>query len=274
MIKRSVLLLSMMISIHGFSQGLKITVKKGDKYKVQTTTSANSSGEVFGQTLESTVDAKTNTVYEVADIKGKDISMTATLTKMDLTVNGLGKESKFDSEKKDNDPNLEEIMRPLVNKKREVTVNSKGILNKDNEADPIADLVPGSITNSLELVIPSFIGRELKAGKSFSVVDSMKTNSTSVVDSGSYSVTAIDKGIALINYKGTKFTVVETEQMGMSMTTTDKGKVVSEIKVDMTTGLLIEKTVTIESVTSTELSGMVVPGTSKTVTNTKVSKKD
>lgn len=258
-----------------FGQQTKINVQKGQKYMVETTTKLTSSAEVMGQTMENNSDIKSTTVYEITKAEESEIKLEATIIKMQVTASAMGQEMSFDSDKKDNEGPMADMFGKVVNKKKEVSLDAKGAITKQNKTDEGMQAVMMNAGDgnevSTELFIPALIGKELKAGDSFTDEVSVKKEKYNSRDSGTYKITSIENGVASVSYSGTQVLMTVMEQMGMEMTNNSNNLIKSELQVDMKTGMVLAKASVIESTVSIDAGGMTIPGTGKTITTVKIS---
>ncbi len=263
-------------SVSIYAQQIKIDVQKGNKFIVETTTTTTSSAQVMGQTMENNADSKSTTLYEVLAVKsdGYDLQSTLTKTKMDLSM--MGQSMNFDSDKKDNKGPLAKELNNLINKVRGISINNKGeIIRQDkNEASSLNMLQPNSIENQIatEIFIPALLNKELKAGTRFADSSNLITEKQSSKDSGTYTITGINNGIANITYSGNQLTTGVMEQMGMEMKTNSKNTVTKEMWVDVKTGIVLMQTSTVDAATNIDAGGMVIPSTIKTITTINITR--
>ena len=263
-------------SVTVYAQQIKIDVQKGNKFIVETTTTTTSTAQVMGQTMENNADTKSTIVYEVLATKpdGYDLQSTLTKTKMDVSM--MGQSMNFDSDKKDNKGPLSKELNNLINKVRGITINNKGeIIRQDkNETSSLNILQPNSTENQIttEIFIPALLNKELKAGTRFIDSSNLITEKQSSKDSGTYTITGINNGIANITYKGNQLTTGVMEQMGMEMKTNSINTVTKELWVDIKTGIVLMQTSTVDAATNIEAGGMVIPSTIKTITTINITR--
>ena len=242
---------------------------------VETTTKLTSSAEVMGQTMENNSDIKSTTIYEITKAEESEIKLEATIIKMQVTASAMGQEMSFDSDKKDNEGPMADMFGKVVNKKKEVSLDAKGAITKQNKTDEGMQAVMMSAGDgnevSTELFIPALIGKELKAGDSFTDEVSVKKEKYNSRDSGTYKITSIENGVASVSYSGTQVLMTVMEQMGMEMTNNSNNLIKSELQVDTKTGMVLAKASVIESTVSIDAAGMTIPGTGKTITTVKIS---
>lgn len=261
-------------SLTATAQTTKIDVQKGQKYKVENTTTMSSSAEVMGQTMENNTDSKTITLFEIMTTGQEGIHLQSTVTKITITASAMGQEMSYDSDKTDNTGPLAEVVGATLNKPNLLQLNDKGVITKqDQEGNNVQSAMTGGNTATVttDLFIPALIGKELKVGDSFTDTFSVKREKYDSRDSGMYTVKAIDNGLATISYTGTQVVNAAMEQMGMEMNTYSNNSVKSDLYVDIKTGLVLLKSSVIESNTTVDAAGMSIPATGKTIINVKVS---
>jgi hypothetical protein len=230
----------------------------------------------MGQTMENNSDSKSTTLYEIQNVGPEEIKLQSTITKMQVTASMMGQDMTYDSDKKDNDGPVADVLSKMLNKGRSIKLDNKGKITKQDEPEEggQAGMMGAGATGNetaTELFIPALIGKELKAGESFQDIVSVKKEKYESRDSGTYKITAVENGVASISYTGTQVITMAMEQMGMEMTNNSNNKVGSELQMDIKTGIILAKASVVESVVSIEAGGMTIPATGKTITTIKVS---
>ncbi len=271
-----VLAASLLFSWTALAQPTKIDVQQGQKFNVEILAKGSTSSTVMGQTMESSTESKTTTVYEILGAGQDGIELQRTTTKMRFDASMMGQNASFDSDKNDNEGPLADTLSKKLNKANAVTLDDKGTIIKTDAIDDgtvgSAMGVPGSGQEpATDLFIPALIGRELKAGESF--IDSIivKKEKYESRENGTYTITAITNGIADISYTGTQVTSVAMLQMGMEMVSAANNVIKSQLQMDIKTGLVLIRTTVMESTVSTEVAGMSVPGSGTITTSIKIS---
>lgn len=274
-LKTSLLILSVSGALTLMAQPVTIAVQPGQKFKVESTMKINSSAEVMGQTMETNADSKTTTVYDIKNAGPDGIVLTSTLTKMVAAANSMGQEMSYDSDKPDNTGPMAQMLGPRINKVRNMTLDTKGTIIKQDETEERGQSPMMGMNNNgtpvTELFIPSLVGRELKAGENFSDISSFKKDKHSSRDSGTYKINSIENGVASISYSGVQWVEATIEQMGMEMNTSSTNIVKSEMQLDVSTGLVLMKATVVESTISVEAGGMSIPATGKTISTVTIS---
>lgn len=273
-VKFPVLFIALCFSFNSFAQQTKIDVQTGQKFKVETSTIVNTSAEVMGQTMENNTDTKNTTMYEIKGAGQDGVALQATIIKLLVSATAMGQSMSFDSDKKDNEGPMAEIFSPTINKTKNIILDTRGSIVKQDEdasASPALGAM-SAITSAFttELFLPALIGKELLAGTSFTDVVATTKEKFSNRDSGTYTITAVENGIASISYTGTGVTSTVMEQMGMEMTSISNNLVKTEMQVDVKNGLVLAKATVIEMNISVDAGGMTIPATGKTVTTINV----
>ncbi|HOZ67865.1 MAG TPA: hypothetical protein PLU11_07010 [Chitinophagaceae bacterium] len=257
------------------AQPITLSVKSGQKYKVENTTKMNTSAEAMGQTMETIMNSNNTTVYEIKNVSAAALELSATITTIVVNGSTMGQEMSFDSEKKDNSGPMADVLTPILNKSKSYTMDNKGTIVKQDEteeAEGQAAMMGISNVNytNTDLFLPALVGKSLKPGDSFDDTGSLKKEKYSTRDSGTYKVTSIENGIASIVYTGIQTIIAIGEQMGMEVTTNSNNIVKSEYQVDVNTGIVLSKATVIESSVSVDIAGMTIPATGKTIVTVKV----
>lgn len=251
-----------------------ISVQKGQKFKSESTVQINSSAEVMGQSMETTMNNNAVTIFEITGTGQNEISLQATIIKLLANSSSMGQEMSYDSEKKDNSGPMADLLGPKINKAESIVIDEKGIITKRDDTGDNGQLGMMGMNNAnsttTELFIPALIGRELKPGNSFTDTSSLIKEKLSSRDSGTYTITAIENGIASISYSGTQIMSTVMEQMGMEMVSSSNNAVKSEIQMDVKTGLVLLKATVVDITVNVEVSGMTIPATGKTIATVKV----
>ena len=266
--KLPLLLTLALASMTAFGQ-LKIDVKKGQKFKVETSTKVTSSAEVMGQSMENNINNTSTTTYEVLDVESSEIKLESKLTRMVAEASGMGQTSNYDSDKKDNEGPLADLYNGMVNKANTVKLDNKGTITKqdapESNASPMKALGGGN-ESTIDLFIPALAGKLLKVGESYPDISETKSEKYNSRDSGYYKVTDIKDGVASISYSGTQAVSTVMEQMGMEMTVSANNIIKTELQLDINTGRVLVKASVLESNSTIEAGGMSIPATGKTIT--------
>jgi len=271
--KQIILAAAMVISMGCYAQTTTLQLSKGQKFEVITVTNLSSVAELMGQTMESTVDNNSTKVYEVIDKRNTETDISYSTTKVKANMQAMGQEMDYDSDKKDNAGPLAEQIGNTVGKVNNMTINASGKVIKEDNTEKISggmmNMVSASLSNH-SLFYTSLLGRDLKQNNSIPdsvVVDSEKMKSKIV---GSYTVQSVENNIATVLFTGTQTMNGVVEQMGQEMNMTGSGKVNAEIKLNVTTGIILESKTTIDGTNNIDAMGMSIPVTLKSTSTSTV----
>ena len=252
-----------------YSQTGALNVQKGQQFKVSISITSNSNVEAMGQVINTDLKSTTLSIYEIDKVMPDEITIKTTIKKMVASLEAMGQSSNFDSDKKDNGGPLAEQLAEKVNKTRTLQVNGKGIITGGDET---AEAIPGTSGSAgkCELFEPALLGRTLKVGDSFTDTFSVKQDKLSSRDSGTYTVTAIENGIATINYTGIQKLNSVMEQMGMEVSSASVANVKTEFQMDIQSGVLRSVITELDTTATIEVAGTTLPSTGKTTTTIRI----
>jgi hypothetical protein len=274
MLRLSFLFLFGSLSMGAFAQQSKIVVKKGEKYQVVSESKTTSVAEAMGQSIESSNNSTTTTVYEVKDVESSEIKLESMITKLKNTVEAMGQTMEFDSDKTDNSGPGAEEMAKSVNKVNAVKLDSKGTVTKQDAPEATMPGAASLVGNSahIDLFIPELTGVNLKVGATFPESNETKGEKMSSKGSGTYTITAIDNGVATVDYVGTVVVDAMIEQMDQEMNMKGNNSVKTAIKFDVASGRVLSKSSTIDSDMTIEIMGMSLPTKATTTTTVTITK--
>ena len=257
----------------------KLALTKGQKLLIDNDIKTVSNQEMMGQAMEITSDAKMLYEIEVKDKKTNSYLIATTLTRVVSSGSAMGQEMKFDSDKKEDlESETGKVFKDQLNIPMDAEFNEKAeVINapkKDTTAsngNQVMDMMKkfsgaaGAELNAASaafIVIPS--GK--KVGDTWSdslITDAVKTYTN-------YTFKALEGKNATIISSGKQFTQMKVEQQGMEINISMDGTLSTEGVIDISTGLIKQKTTTLNGVSTTEVMGQTIPGTTKVTTVTTV----
>lgn len=269
--KKIIIAIAILFSTGAFAQPLKIAVAKGTKYEVSTVTKVNSSASIMGQDMETNLDNTSVEVYEIKDARATETDLTKVVTKMVVSMQSMGQDMNYDSEKKDNSGPLAESLDKTVNKVKNITIDANGKIIKEDKDDSEASGMGGLMALSpasggVSIFKLSLVGKEMKVAANWSDStnnDAEKLKSNTV---GTYTITAIEGNIATISFDGVQRMSGTVEQMGQEMGMSGSNKITGTYKVDLSNGLILSSTTSTTGTSSIEAMGMSIPVNTKTTT--------
>jgi hypothetical protein len=285
------------------AQVIKIIVEKGQKYLLEYHHKTSDSSEIEGHPFQTTTENNRISVFEVISIGKNETILQVTTTRVisKLDISGiLEMQQKNDSDEEDS---ISKMQSKIIGKPKKVVIDNNGYLVKqDNDEKIYIDNDSlfigkqdgkGKYENPMkgwdfsrsqtpsDLFIPFFIGKEFKPGARFPYLDSFtaekSTTSFSINkekmdtrDSGTYTITNIENGIASISYIGTKIFSMQVNIMGKLDNSISKSTVRTQLQIDINTGMVMSKIVEEEAITYSGDNSKPPESTSKSATTIKV----
>jgi hypothetical protein len=236
---------------------------------------------MMGQAIEITVDANMVHQIEVKDKMPHSYLVTSTLTKFSTNGSAMGQEMKFDSDKKeDMESESGKLMKGQLNVSREVELNETAkVIRKEKKSSP--PISGGQLMDMLNNMTGGDVDESFGAGSAFEVIPAGKkagdtwSDSTASGDSKTYNyytLKSVNGNNANIQISGKQIISKKMEQQGMEINVKMEAVISGEGTVDINTGLLQQRTTTMDGTGTAELMGQRIPMSSKTTTNTTVKK--
>ena len=283
--KKTLFIAAMALSVTGFAQKVngKLSFPKGQKLELTTETKKTATTELMGQTMESTVNSSVTEVFNIEDANANGATIAHNVKRIVFTANGMGNSQSFDSEKEaDRKGEMGKIMEKALKNNYKITVDPYGAItavtpgdsakdSKDAEAEAMTELVstqlglklgtPKQGEVSVFKILPN---KEIGQGDTWTDSSSANGQKRTTV----YKVNSITANEILLDY--TEDININTTQqiMGTEANIQSDDKVVGQITLDKNTGLLKQKTATIDTKATMEAQGMSIPSTGKTTVTT------
>ena len=258
----------------------KLSLTKGQKLQIDNTAKTVTSMEMMGQSMEITSDIVMLKQVEVKDKKDTSYTIVSTITKMTTNGSAMGQTFAYDSDKKED--SASEIARALkgqVNVPQEIEVNYKG--NVSGTKKDVAKDADGG--NPMMEMMKSMNGSgpdgNNPAADAFQVLPSGKkagdTWNDSTIAEGiktyrTYTMKALQGNEATVTLTGKQQTNKTVENQGMEVNVTMEAKLSGEAVVDIATGIVKQKTLTVEGTGNADAMGQSIPMTTKVTTVTTV----
>lgn len=253
-----------------------INLTKGQKFLVDNKINAVTTQTLMGQSMESNAELTAKYSIEVKDIKDNNYNLSNTFTNMKLKMSAMGKDLNFDSDKKE-DMNGEygASFKDIINKPKEFLIDKSGkvITSKKEESkssDAQSDMMKMMINQLLGDpeetgygVNLAFISTPSKISTGYNWTDS--SNKEGIQRTTTYTVKEIKGNNAVITITGILNTDAKSQMQGMDIVNRSKGNLIGEETFDITTGVIKERTTTLESTgnISIEAQGLEIPMTTK-----------
>jgi hypothetical protein len=283
--KKTLFIAAMALSVTGFAQKVngKLGFSKGQKLELITETKKTATTELMGQTMESTVNSSITEVFNVEDATANGATIAHNVKRIVFSANGMGNSQSFDSDKEeDRKGEMGKVMDKALKNNYKMTVDPYGVItavnvndtakgSKNAEAEAMTELVSTQLGLKLgtpkqgEISVFKILpGKEIAQGDTWTDSSSADGQKRTTI----YKVNSITANEILLDY--TEDININTTQqiMGTDASIKSDDKVVGQITLDKKTGLLKQKTATIDTKATMEAQGMTIPSTGKTTVTT------
>lgn len=280
--KKILFIASIALSVSAPAQKVsnKLSFPKGQKLEITTETKKTSNTELMGQSMEGNVTSTMIEVFDIEDANANGATIEHKIKHLTFTANGMGQSQSFDSEKEeDRKGEIGKVLEKSLKNKYTMTVDATGNITnvkadddnpngtKSTDNDDMAGLL--SMQLGMNLVLPKvgdasifkiLPNREVTKGDTWTDSSSADGQKITTV----YKVNNITDDQIVLDYTQ-DITVNSTQQiMGTDASIKSNDKVVGQITLDKKTGLLKQKTATMDTKATMEAQGMSIPSTGKT----------
>ena len=248
----------------------KLKLPENKKYKVVNKLETNSSTDVQGQSMESTVNVTSTYTIEVKDKSGENYNLNSTLSGINMNMSMMGQDIKFDSDNQDDmNGQFGTALKDYINKPKEIQMDQSGKVSFDEK-----DTSLNSLAKQLHLAQNGF-GTQLaflpfpanaKVGDSWT--DS--TNNDGISKTTHFTIKDINGNTATVSFTAIDSISTTMEQNGMEISTKTSGKAEGEEKVDMKTGVIQSSTYKGDASGTVNAMGQEFPMSTKITSNTTV----
>ena len=266
--KKVLVLIGLMIAFQAtFAKklDLKFNLKEGETYKQVMTSTSKVSQEIMGQKMDITIVMSNTTLYKVLKIVDGNYEMEVSYDKMSMSMDMPQGNVKFSSDDESADNPFSPIVNSMIGKKFNLTMSEKGhiieLTGIKELMDAVFSSVPGdqgqlkqmqeqlkgafgedAFKNSFEKMTAVFPEGKIKKGTEWDF--DLTQNVGFTIDSkNTYKLIDFNKSVATIKGTSTMATPDSSSVMDMGvmkMKYDMSGDVVSEMKVDVNTGWIIE----------------------------------
>jgi hypothetical protein len=253
----------------------KLYLAKGQKFLVTNISKSVSTMEMMGQPMEMSADVNMDYELNVTDKKDSSILLTSTLTKIKMKSAIMGQDLSFDSEKKEDlEGEMGKGFKNQLNVLKEIELNNEAIIVNAKKEEitetqsSMMDMMKGLTGGNKEddngasaafQIIPS--GKKIGDTWSDSVsLDGVKINRTFVIKE-------IIGCNATISFTGKQLTEKKMEQQGMEVNVTMDAVLSGESIVDISTGIVKQKSTLMDGTGSADAMGQAIPMTFKVTSN-------
>lgn len=241
-----------------FAQTGNINLTSGQKFSVDNKITAVTTQTLMGQSMESNAEISSKYSIEVNNIKDNNYNLTNTFTKMKAKLSAMGNDMNFDSDKKeDMEGEYAASFKDIINKPKSVVIDKSGkVLNTTKTETKPTD----AQSNIMKMMMDQLLGdpEETGYGSDIAFVSTPSkiitgynwtdsSNKDGIQKSTTYAVKQIKGTEAVITITGILNTDVKSQMQGMDIVNKSKGNLTGEEIVDLTTGVIKQKTTTLQS---------------------------
>jgi hypothetical protein len=250
-----------------------LSLNQGQKLHVDNTVKTVSTMEMMGQQMEVNAEIAVAKQLVVKEKKESSYVLSATTTKMTTTGSFMGQSMSYDSDKKeDNDSEIGKVMKDQLNVAKEAELSDQGqVLHAQKDTAQAASLGGG---NPLMAMMGSMGGQDESNGTldAFQVVPAGAkpgdtwADSTIATDAKihrTYTLKELNGNDATVTVAGTQSLNKTIENQGMEVNITLDSKITGDILVDISTGIIKQKTITVEGAGNVDAMGQAIPMTTK-----------
>ncbi len=248
----------------------KVNLTVGKTYSMVVSGSGNNSTQMMGQSMESPIEMGTISKVAIVAAKGDSFEVSNTLSKLKFSVSAMGQDMKYDSDGTDNSEMLSG-MGNAVGKTKTAMVSSNGgsasVASKVEDganAGMMAAMTSSAGLGGFGAFLPVPANFEIKVGESKTIKNEQDKDAKTEATYKLISLTATEATFDVVDKAEMK---MSTEAQGMTMELNSKVKTSSTLVVDVATGLITKRNVTIETDTTIDMQGMSMPQTGKMTLN-------
>ena len=257
----------------------KLVLNKGQKIQVDNSVKSVISMEMMGQSMEMTSDVLMINQVEVKDKSETAYTVNSAITKMTTNGSAMGQNYTFDSDKKEDlDTDIGKALKGQINVTKEMHFNNNGELTSVTKATDTS-AASGSPLDMMKSMTSA--GGDESGGISeiFKVLPQGKKVGDSWSDSlisadaklhRTYILKEIKGDDAVIALSGTQTTSKKVEQQGMEVNVTMDSKIAGEMTVDVKTGIVKQRSLTMDGTGNADAMGQAIPLTTKITSTTSV----
>ena len=241
-----------------FAQTVNINLTSGQKFSVDNKITAVTTQTLMGQSMESNAEISSKYSIEVKNIKDNNYNLTNTFTKMKAKLSAMGNDMNFDSDKKeDMEGEYAASFKDIINKPKSVVIDKSGKVLNTTKTETIPT---DAHSNIMKMMLDQLLGdpEETGFGSDIAFVSTPSkiitgynwtdsSNKDGIQKSTTYAVKEIKGTEAVITITGILNTDVKSQMQGMDIVNKSKGNLTGEEIVDLTTGVIKQKTTTLQS---------------------------
>lgn len=262
----------------------KVGLAKGQQLEEQSHVQVNMTQEAMGQSIEIKVEGDITNLVEIRNAVATNFEVANTVKKILMSMNGMGQDVKFDSDKKeDMDGQLGQAFKGKIGVPREFTVNKEGVITAVKNKSDTTEEQGGMMGGMMSGAFASGMEKEGAAFNSLANIPVMGVkvgqswNDSTTDENGkaftTYTLKEVNGGNGLVTLSGNVAISREIEQQGMTVQMEMTGTTIGEYTFDVSTGIIKTRKATTKSSGTIEVAGQSMPVSIQTDVQSTVKKK-
>lgn len=263
----------------------KAVFAKGQQLERVAAIKMNFGMEMMGQSINFDNNNTITSLVEVKNATAKDYAIESTVKRVVMTMNGMGQEMSYDSDKKEEATNeMTKKMKELVGKVNHLTVDTKGnITASDDTTGDVAEKAGGGFMGGLGSglansgakigtvydLVANIPEKGIKTGETW--VDSTTSKEGKTITN--FKVLEIKGNEAIVDMDGTVTQNGETEANGMTISMAVNGKIKGQYTLDVASGIVKKRSTNLDATGTMDMAGQSVPFTMKMTMEEGIGKK-
>jgi hypothetical protein len=273
-------LLFLSVGIYSYGQKIpgKLSLQQGDTLAITVEVKQTVAQQAMGQAIDFNVNGLADHYYKVTNSTADNSTLHHKVQRLRFDFDGMGQKRAFDSEnKKDIEGQFGKPVKDMLGKEFDLIIDPAGktlVVRPEKITLEKPDERLAIITNMLKDLISVVYPPEKGSASFFKVLpeegaavgeswqETFKTENESGITT--YKLSAVTDSTIIVDFKTVSSSSAKAEMMGMETSTTMKSNATGKITLDKATGIIREKTTTIEANGATEVMGNSMPINSKT----------
>ena len=262
----------------------KVGLAKGQQLEEQSHVQVNMTQEAMGQSIEIKVEGDITNLVEIRNAVATNFEVANTVKKILMSMNGMGQDVKFDSDKKEYmDGQLGQAFKGKIGVPREFTVNKEGVITAVKNKSDTTEEQGGMMGGMMSGAFASGMEKEGAAFNSLANIPVMGVkvgqswNDSTTDENGkaftTYTLKEVNGGNGLVTLSGNVAISREIEQQGMTVQMEMTGTTIGEYTFDVSTGIIKTRKATTKSSGTIEVAGQSMPVSIQTDVQSTVKKK-
>lgn len=274
-------LLLLLASIYSNAQKIsgKLNLQQGDTLVISVDVKQTVAQQAMGQAIDFNVNGNAHHYYKVTNSTEDNSTLHHKVQKLRFDFDGMGQKRAFDSDnKKDIEGPFGKPIKEILTKEFDIIIdpNGKTLLVKPEKIalekpDERFAIIASMLKDLTGVVYPPQKGNasffKVLPEEGAAVGESWQETFKNENESGitTYTLSAVTDSTIVVDFKTVSSSSTKAEMMGMETNTTMKSNAAGKIILDKTTGIIREKTNTVEASGATEAMGNSMPINSKTI---------